>query len=56
MGYERLPIDGVGELWFDSVEAFVAAFASPEGRRTMAHAQSFIAEITTFLVETHVIV
>lgn len=25
-GYERLPIDAIVELWFDSAEAFVSAF------------------------------
>ena len=56
VGYEGLPIDGIVELWFESTESLDAAFASPEGRRLMAHAPVFIAEITTFLVERHVIV
>ena len=54
--YEGLPIDGIVELWFESTESLDAAFASPEGRTLMAHARVFIAEITTFLVERHVIV
>lgn len=49
-GYADLPIDGIVELWFESPEGLTAAFASPEGQRTMAHAKSFIAEITAFLV------
>jgi uncharacterized protein (TIGR02118 family) len=56
VSYEDLPIDGIVELWFDSTESLDAAFASPEGVRLMAHARVFIAEITTFLVERHVIV
>ena len=56
VGYEALPIDGVVELWFDNPESLDAAFASPEGVTLMAHARTFIAEITTFLVERHVIV
>ncbi len=56
VGYEDLPIDGIVELWFDSTDSLDAAFASPEGVKLMAHARVFIAEITTFLVERHVIV
>ena len=56
VGYEGLPIDGIVELWFESTESLDAAFASPEGQTLMAHARVFIAEITTFLVERHVIV
>jgi uncharacterized protein (TIGR02118 family) len=56
VGYDDLPIDGIVELWFDNTESLDAAFASPEGRTLMAHARVFIAEITTFLVERHVIV
>ena len=49
-GYEDLPIDGIVELWFESPELLNAAFASPAGQRTMAHAKTFLAEITAFLV------
>ena len=56
VGYEGLPIDGIVELWFESTESLDAAFASPEGVTLMAHARVFIAVITTFLVERHVIV
>jgi len=51
-----LPIDGIVELWFDDTESLNAAFASPKGQTLMTHAREFIAEITTFLVECHVIV
>lgn len=50
---EELPIDGIVELWFDSPETLEAAFASPAGQRTMAHAKSFLSEITAFVVEEH---
>lgn len=53
--YERLPIDGIVELWFDDAESLDAAFATPQGVTLMTHAREFIAEITTFLVETHVV-
>ena len=56
VGYEQLPIDGIVELWFDSTEAIDAGFGSAQGRQTMTHALGFIGEITTFLVEPHVIV
>lgn len=56
VGYEDLPIDGIVELWFENPESLDAAFASPQGVTLMAHARVFIAEITTFLVERHVIV
>jgi uncharacterized protein (TIGR02118 family) len=56
VGYDALPIDGIVELWFESTQSLDAAFASPEGVKLMAHARVFIAEITTFLVERHVIV
>jgi uncharacterized protein (TIGR02118 family) len=55
VGYYGLPIDGIVELWFETAESLDAAFASAEGRTLMAHARVFIAEITTFLVEPHVI-
>lgn len=55
-GYDELPIDGLVELWFETPESLNAAFASPQGVKTMAHAATFIDEITTFLVETRVIV
>lgn len=49
-GYDELPIDGIVELWFKSPEALDAAFASPQGQSTMAHAKTFLAEITAFVV------
>lgn len=55
-GYDELPIDGIVELWFSDTDSLHAAFASPQGVETMAHAKTFIDEITTFLVETRRIV
>jgi uncharacterized protein (TIGR02118 family) len=34
--------DGIAELHFDSVEAFQAALASPEGQATFADVQNFV--------------
>lgn len=56
VGEELLPIDGVVELWFDDTASLDAAFASPQGVETMAHATTFIDAITTFLVEPVVVV
>lgn len=56
VNYERLPIDGIVELWFDSPASLDAAFASPQGVTLMSHAREFIDEITTFLVETHTVI
>jgi uncharacterized protein (TIGR02118 family) len=50
-----LPIDGIVELWFDNPDTLDAAFASPQGVKTMQHATEFIDEITTFLVDEHVV-
>lgn len=51
--YEELPIDGIVELWFESPETLEAAFASGAGRETMAHAKTFLSEITAFGVAEH---
>jgi uncharacterized protein (TIGR02118 family) len=49
--YEDLPIDGVVELWFRDAESLDEAFNSPAGQTLMTHAQEFIGEISTFLVD-----
>lgn len=54
--YEALPIDGVVELWFRSIADIETAFRSPAADVSQTHALSFIAEITTFLVETHEVI
>ena len=54
--YAGLPMDGIVELWFENTETLNAAFASPQGVKTMQHATTFIDEITTFLVEPFVVV
>lgn len=55
-GYEELPIDGIVEFWFESTDSLQNAFESEAGLKTMAHAKTFLSEITTFLVEEHRIV
>ncbi|QRM30295.1 EthD domain-containing protein [Microvirga sp. VF16] len=54
--HEELPIDGMVELWFRSVADIEAAFRSPAANVSQTHALSFIAEITTFLVEPHEVI
>jgi len=54
--YEDLPIDGIVELWFEDVDSLNAGFASDAGKTLMTHATEFLAEISTFLVETHEVV
>ena len=49
--YEEFPIDGVVELWFRDAESLEQAFGSPAGRTLMTHAEEFIGEISTFLVD-----
>lgn len=52
---DELPVDGMVELWFDSVPSIEAAFASPAGQEALAHGRTFLSEVTTFLVEEHAI-
>jgi len=52
VGHEDLPLDGIVELWFADTASIDAAFGGALGQETMAHAQTFIGEITTYLVET----
>jgi uncharacterized protein (TIGR02118 family) len=49
--YEELPIDGFVELWFTDKADLEAAFATGQAKTLMTHAQEFIGEISTFLVE-----
>ncbi|CAM4395523.1 EthD domain-containing protein [Comamonas aquatilis] len=49
--YEEFPIDGIVELWFKDVPTLEATFNSPQGKETMAHAKTFLSEITAFVVE-----
>ena len=54
--YDELAIDGIVELWFADVDSLNAGFASDAGKTLMTHATEFIAEISTFLVETHEVI
>lgn len=48
--YEDFPIDGLVELWFESTESLEAAFGSDPGKEAMAHARTFLEEITAYVV------
>lgn len=48
--YGDLPIDGIVEMWFQDAQTLQDAFASPAGQVTMAHAKTFLGDITAFLV------
>jgi uncharacterized protein (TIGR02118 family) len=54
--YDELPIDGIVELWFADIDSLNAGFTSDAGKTLMTHASEFLAEISTFLVETHEVV
>lgn len=54
--YDQLPIDGIVELWFKDAQTLQEAFASPTGQTTMAHAKTFLGDITAFVVEERQIV
>ena len=56
VAYNELPIDGIVELWFTDTHSLNEGFASDAGKTLMTHATEFIAEISTFLVETHEVV
>lgn len=42
VGYDEAGFDGVSELWFDSQDAFDAAYASEVGRRTAADSMAHV--------------
>ncbi len=54
--YDALPIDGIVELWFRDAQTLQDAFASPPGQGAMAHAKTFLGDITAFLVDERRIV
>ncbi len=55
-GPEDLGWDGIGELWFDSVEAATAAFAvEPLAQRIEDDVATFVAERRAFFVEEHLV-
>jgi uncharacterized protein (TIGR02118 family) len=54
--YATPRFDGVAQLWFDSPEAFAAAFASPAGRDLLEDGRVFIdaPRMTFFMAHEHI--
>lgn len=48
---DDIQVDGVVELWFESAAATEEAFRSPRGLTAMSHAQEFLGEISTYMVD-----
>jgi uncharacterized protein (TIGR02118 family) len=44
-------VDGVVELWFEDGPAIVRAFRSPAGATAMSHAQEFLGQVSTYVVD-----
>jgi uncharacterized protein (TIGR02118 family) len=55
VGYDGFPIDGIEEMWFESVDALEAGLASKTAQEADACGKRFIAEATTYLVREHLI-
>jgi uncharacterized protein (TIGR02118 family) len=54
--FPKFGYDGFSEIWFDSEEDLVAAFASPEGRTLLADLPNFAGDIDPIIaVETQVV-
>jgi uncharacterized protein (TIGR02118 family) len=53
---QAVEADGIAELWYDDMESWRAAYASPAGRRLHADGATFIGRIKTFVTEEQVII
>ena len=54
--FPKFGYDGFSELWFDSEEALVAAFASPQGKTLLADLPNFAGDIDPIIsVETQIL-
>lgn len=53
---EDAPCDGISELWFDSREAFDAAYATEIGRRVAADSMANVSDRVRLFVEEAVLV
>jgi uncharacterized protein (TIGR02118 family) len=49
-------IDGVAELWYDDLDAFARAGATPEMKALLADGALFIGRIQSFVVHEHVVI
>ncbi|MCC6535695.1 MAG: EthD family reductase [Burkholderiales bacterium] len=52
----EVAIDGIAELWFDSLEDMQVAMASPQAKALHADGATFIGRIKSFTIEEKVIV
>ena len=54
--FPKFGYDGFSELWFDSEDDLVAAFASPEGKTLLADLPNFTSQIDPIIsVETQIL-
>ena len=51
-----IEVDGIAELWYDSVEAMERSSATPEAQTLYADGALIIGSIKTFVVEEKVII
>ncbi len=51
-----MEIDGIAELWYDSVEAMERSSATPEAQALYADGALIIGEIKSFVIEEKVII
>jgi uncharacterized protein (TIGR02118 family) len=49
-------VDGVSELWFDTQEAFSAAYATELGRQVAADSMAHVRSRTRLFVDEHLVV
>jgi len=49
-------VDGVSELWFDSEDAFAAAYATELGQRVAADSMAHVRSRTRLFVTEHIVV
>lgn len=50
--YPDSPVDGFSELWFDSIEAAIAAFDSPIGQKAYEDVPNFVEQAAiTYVTE-----
>jgi uncharacterized protein (TIGR02118 family) len=54
--FPKFDYDGFSELWFDSEEALIASFNSPEGKTLLADLPNFAGDIDPIIsVETQIL-
>ncbi|HEY4373775.1 MAG TPA: EthD family reductase [Burkholderiales bacterium] len=51
-----IAVDGIAELWYDDIESWKAAHASPQGKALTDDGATFIGRVKAYLVEEKVIV